>query len=145
MSSRFVHDRGCGYTYRSKLYRACTPVPNLIWSPVGSEPTKPTLPCELSVVTVPSCIRPSKRSPPPRSVDCTRTVKCSRVATWEMHWEKVVSLPRLPHWYPLSYGSALVELNLALTPLLARWCVRKSNRQVDPLAFRPSQAHVLHP
>jgi hypothetical protein len=43
------------------------------------------------------------------------------------------------------YGSALSELNSALTPLSARWCVRKSYRQVGPLGFRPGQAHVLHP
>jgi hypothetical protein len=58
-------------------------------------------------------------------------------------------LHRSPTDTPLSilsrYGSALAELNSALTPLSARWCVRKSHRQVDPLAFRPGQAHVLHP
>jgi hypothetical protein len=48
--------------------------------------------------------------------------------------------------YPAGgYGSALAELNSALTPRSARWCVRKSYRQVDPLGFRPRQAHVLHP
>jgi hypothetical protein len=41
------------------------------------------------------------------------------------------------------YGSALAELNPALTPLSARWCVQKSYQQVGPLAFRPGQAHVL--
>jgi hypothetical protein len=58
-------------------------------------------------------------------------------------------LHRSPTDTPLSilsrYGSALAELNSALTPRSARWCVRKSHRQVDPLAFRPGQAHVLHP
>jgi hypothetical protein len=43
------------------------------------------------------------------------------------------------------YGPALAELNSALIPLSARWCLRKSYRQVDPLASRPGQAHVLHP
>jgi hypothetical protein len=48
--------------------------------------------------------------------------------------------------YPAGrYGSALAKLNSALTPRSARWCVRKSYRQVDPLGFRPGQAHVLHP
>jgi hypothetical protein len=88
MSSRFVHDR------------ACTPVPNSGWSPVGRKSTEHTLPCEQSVVTVPSCIRPSKRSL--YEGNCTRTVKCSCVSKQETHWEKVVSLPPLPHWYPLS-------------------------------------------
>jgi hypothetical protein len=63
--------------------------------------------------------------------------------------ERVVAPPPLPHRYPLSflgrYDSALAELNTALTPLSARWCVRKSYRQVDPLSFRPGQAHVLRP
>jgi hypothetical protein len=46
--------------------------------------------------------------------------------------------------YPASrYGSALAELNSALTPCSARCCVWKSYRQVDPLPFRPGQAHVL--
>jgi hypothetical protein len=61
----------------------------------------------------------------------------------------VVSSPPLPHWYPAillsRYGSALDELNSALTPRSVRWCVRKSYRQVDPLGFRPGQGHVLHP
>jgi hypothetical protein len=47
--------------------------------------------------------------------------------------------------YPAGrYAFAPAELNLALTPRSARWCVRMSYRQVDPLAFRPGQAHVLH-
>jgi hypothetical protein len=62
MSSRFVQDRGSGYTYRSKLCRACTQVPISGWSPISSELTKPILPCEFSVVTVPFCIRTSKWS-----------------------------------------------------------------------------------
>jgi hypothetical protein len=46
--------------------------------------------------------------------------------------------------YPAGrYGSGLVELNSALTPRSARWCVRKSYRQVDPLGFRPGRAHIL--
>jgi hypothetical protein len=45
--------------------------------------------------------------------------------------------------YPASrYGSALAELNSALTPRSVRWCVRRSYRQVDPLVFRPGRAHV---
>jgi hypothetical protein len=58
-------------------------------------------------------------------------------------------LHRSPTDTPLSilsrYGSALAELNSALSPLSARWSVQKSYRQVDPLGFRPGQAHVLHP
>jgi hypothetical protein len=37
-------------------------------APGGDQPTEPTLPCELSVVTVSSCIRPSKRSPSQREL-----------------------------------------------------------------------------
>jgi hypothetical protein len=40
-------------------------------------------------------------------------------------------------------GSALAELNSALTPHSVGWCVRKYYRQVDPLSFRPGRAHVL--
>jgi hypothetical protein len=36
--------------------------------PGGDQPTEPILSCELSVVTVPSCIRPSKRSPSQREL-----------------------------------------------------------------------------
>jgi hypothetical protein len=32
---------------------------------------------------------------------------------------------------------------LGLTPRSARWCVRKSYRQVDPLGFRQWRAHIL--
>jgi hypothetical protein len=55
-------------------------------APDGDQPTEPTLPCELSVVTVPSCNQPSKQFPPPRR-NCTKTVKCPHVATRETHWE----------------------------------------------------------
>jgi hypothetical protein len=60
--------------------------------------------------------------------------------------ERVVSPPPLPTDTLLScwqVGSALAELNSALTPRSAGWCVRKSYRQVDPLGFRPGRAHVL--
>jgi hypothetical protein len=55
------------------------------------------------------------------------------------------SPPLIPRYPAGRYGSALAELNSALTPRSARWCVRKSYRQVDPLDFRSGQAHVLHP
>jgi hypothetical protein len=57
-------------------------------------------------------------------------------------------LHRSPTDIPLSflsrYGSSLAELNSALTPRSAGWCVRKSYRQVDPLGFRSGRAHILH-
>jgi hypothetical protein len=34
----------------------------------GDQPTEPILPCELSVVMIPSCIRSSKRSPSQREL-----------------------------------------------------------------------------
>jgi hypothetical protein len=145
MSSRFVHDRGRGYTYRSKLCRACTPVPNSGWRLVGSEPTKPTLPCELSVVTVPSCIRPSKRSPPTQwglHQNCEMP-PCGHTGVALRGWSHSHLSPTDTLYPAGRYGSTLAELNPALTPLSAGWCVRKSYRQVDPLAFRPRQAHVL--
>jgi hypothetical protein len=40
------------------------------------------------------------------------------------------------HYPAARYGSALTELNPALTPLSVRWCVQKSYRQVDPPTFR---------
>jgi hypothetical protein len=73
-------------------------------------------------------------------------VKCPRVATRVTHWEKVVSLHLSPTdtLYPAGrYGSAIAELNSALAPRPARWCVRKSYRQVDPLGFRLGRAHIL--
>jgi hypothetical protein len=60
-STGLVHDRGCGYTYRLRLRIACTPVLNSEWHLAGGRPNEPILPCELSVVTVSSCIRASKR------------------------------------------------------------------------------------
>jgi hypothetical protein len=101
----------------------------------GDQPTEPILPCELPVVTVPSCIRPSKRSPSQRELH--RNCEMPRVATRETHWEKVVSLPPPPTdtLYPAGrYGSALAELNSALTPLSVRWCVWKG--QVKSLSTR---------
>jgi hypothetical protein len=82
--------------------------------------------CELSVVTVPSCIRPSKMVPLRR--DCTGTVKCPRVATQESLWEgglTSTSPPLIPRYPAGRYGSALVELNSILTPRSARRCVCK--------------------
>jgi hypothetical protein len=38
------------------------------WHPAGVRPAEPILLCELSIVTVPSCIQPSKRSPSQREL-----------------------------------------------------------------------------
>jgi hypothetical protein len=58
------------------------------------------------------------------------------------------ALTKLPsHGYPYharNYCLALAKLNPALVPLSGRWCVWKSQWQVDPLTFRLGQAHVLH-
>jgi hypothetical protein len=95
-------------------------------APSGDQPTEPTLLCELSVLTVPSCIWPSKR--PPRRRNCTGTVKCP-VCPHSRHTERRWSHSHLSptdNLYPVGrYGSTLAELNSALTPLLARWCVWK--------------------
>jgi hypothetical protein len=53
-----------------QLCRACTPVPIPEWCSTGVRPIEPILPGELSVITVTSCIRLSKR--PPRQ--------------WGLHW-----------------------------------------------------------
>jgi hypothetical protein len=58
-------------------------------------------------------------------------------------WSDSHVFPTNTFYPPGRYGSALAELNSTLTPLSARWCVRNSYRQVDPLAFRPRQAHIL--
>jgi hypothetical protein len=128
MSSRFVHDRGHGYTYRSKLCRACTPVPNSGWRPVGSKSTEPILtPLQWGLHR-----------------NC-EMLPCGHMGVDLRGWSHS-HLSTTDTLYPAGrYGFALAEPNSALTPLSVRWCVRKSYRQVDPLAFRPGQAHVLHP
>jgi hypothetical protein len=67
----------------------------------------------------------------PRKRDRTRTVKCSRVATCMgdalgEDWLTPTSPPLIPRYPTGRYGAALAELNPALTPLSARWCVRKA-------------------
>jgi hypothetical protein len=64
-------------------------------------------------------------------------------ATHERRWSQSHLCPTDTLYPAGKYGSALVELNSALTPRSARWCVRKSYRQVDPLIFRPRRSHVL--
>jgi hypothetical protein len=115
-------------------------------APGGDQPTEPTLPCELLVVTVPSCIRSSKRSPSQRELhrNCEMP-SCGHTGDTLRGWSHSHLSPTDTLYPAGRYGSALAELNSALTPLSVRWCVRKSYRQVDPLAFRPGQAHVLHP
>jgi hypothetical protein len=95
---------------------------------------------------VPSCIRPSKRSPPQWGLhrNC-EMLPCGHTGDTLRGWSHSHLSP-IDTLYPTGrYGSELAEHNSALTPLSARWCVRKSYRQVDPLAFRSGQAHVLHP
>jgi hypothetical protein len=58
-------------------------------------------------------------------------------------WLTSTSPPLRPRYPPDRYGSVLDELNSALNPRSVRWCVRRSYRQVDPLGFRPRQAHIL--
>jgi hypothetical protein len=113
-------------------------------APDGDQPTEPTLPCELSVVTVPSCIQPSKRSPSQRELhrNCEMP-PCGHTGVALRGWS-YSHLSPTDTLYPTGrYGSALAELNSALTPRTARWCVQKSYRQVDPLGFRPGRAHIL--
>jgi hypothetical protein len=60
--------------------------------------------------------------------DGTGTMKCLRVATRESLWEgglTSTSPPLIPCYPTSRYGSALYELNSALTPRSAGWCVRK--------------------
>jgi hypothetical protein len=114
-------------------------------APGGDQLTEPTLPCKLSVVTVPSCIRPSKRSPSQRELHRNSEMPpCGHMGDTLRGWAHSHLSPTDTLYPADSYGPALAELNSALTPLSARWCVRKSYRQVDPLAFRLGQAHVLH-
>jgi hypothetical protein len=113
-------------------------------APGGDQPTEPTLPCELLVVTVPSCIRPSKRSPSQRELhrNCEMP-PCGHTRDTLRGWSHSHLSPTDTLYPTDRYGSALAELNSDLTPRSTRWCVRKSYRQVDPLGFRPRQAHVL--
>jgi hypothetical protein len=81
---------------------------------------------ELSVVTNPSCIRPSKLPPTRkgRHRNC-EMLPCGYTGVALRGWSH---LHRSPTDTPLSiltrYGSALAELNTALSPLSAGWCVR---------------------
>jgi hypothetical protein len=110
MASRFVYDRGCGYTYRSKLCRARKLVPNSGWSPIGSNSTE---------LTIPSCIRPSKRLPPARGV----ASELWNAHVWpherrtERRWSDSHLSPTDTLYLASKYGFALVELNSALNPL----------------------------
>jgi hypothetical protein len=81
---------------------------------------------ELPVVTVPSCIRPSKLPPPRkgRHRNC-EMLPCGHTGVALRGWSH---LHLSPTDTPLSilsrYGSALAELNTALSPFSAGWCVR---------------------
>jgi hypothetical protein len=118
----------------------------LVMAPDGDQPTEPTLPCELSVVTVSSCIWPSKRSPSQRELHRKCEMPpCGHTGVALRGWSHSHLSPTNTLYHAGRYGSALVEFNSALTPRSARWCVRKSYRQIEPLGFIPGQAHVLHP
>jgi hypothetical protein len=72
------------------------------WTQPGMAPgrcttDRPILPCELSVVMVPSCIRSSKRSP---SEGTTPELWNAPMWPHRSRSERVVSPPPLPHWYP---------------------------------------------
>jgi hypothetical protein len=60
--------------------------------------------------------------------------------------ERVVSLPPLPHWYPLSWQVwfCTYQAQLGPNPTLGEVvCTKRSSEKVCPLAFRPGRAHVL--
>jgi hypothetical protein len=145
MSSRFVHDRWHGYMYISnnsaeRVHLYPTRDGTQRWSANRAHPTVRTL-SSYGPILHPTL----KVTPLVEGI----VLELWNAPVWPhgRRTERVVSLPPLPHWYPLSCWQVWVlsELNSALTPLSARWCVRKSYWQVDPLAFRPGQAHVLHP
>jgi hypothetical protein len=95
----------------------------------SDEPTEPTLPCELSVVTVPSYIRPSKRHPSQRELhkNCEMP-PCGHMGDALRGWYHFDLSPTNTLYPTGRYGSALAELNSGLTPLSARWCVQKVPR-----------------
>jgi hypothetical protein len=100
---------------------------------------------ELAVVTVPPCIRPSKRSPS-RSEDNTGTVKCSRVATRETLLEGGLTStapPQIPSILPRQVWFRTCRAQHGPIPILGGVVCTMSYRQVDPLGFRPGRAHVL--
>jgi hypothetical protein len=61
--------------------------------------------------------------------------------------ERVVSLPPLPHWYPLSSWQVwfrTCRAQLGPNPTLGEVvCTKRSNEKVCPLGFRPGRAHIL--
>jgi hypothetical protein len=101
---------------------------------------------KILVVTVPSCIRPSKKLPPQKELhqNCEMPPCGHTGVALREGGLSPTSPPLIPNYLAGKYGFALAELNSALIPCLSRWCVRKSYWQVDPLAFRPRWAHVLH-
>jgi hypothetical protein len=75
-----------------------------------------------------SILHPALNNAAPLRKDGTGTVKCPHVATRESFGESGLtstSPPRITRYPPGGYGSALAELNSALTPRSAGWCVRK--------------------
>jgi hypothetical protein len=114
---------------------------------IGSHSLPPSLVRRIGPsVMVLSCIRPSKRAPSQRKLhrNCEMP-PCGHTGDALRGWSHSHLSPTDTLSPVGRYGSALAELNSALTPLLTRWGVQKSYRQVDPLAFRPGQAHVVHP
>ena len=139
-STGLVHDRGRGYTYRSKLCRACTPVPNSGWSSAGSEPTKRTLPDEHLGVTIPPCIRVSLRSPAEDHPGTVNMPPCGHTGSAQKGRDFTL-YPLTNTLYPASrYGIALARVETALSPLSARWCVRKSRVTKRPTRFQTGES-----
>jgi hypothetical protein len=100
----------------------------------------------LLVVTVPSCIRPSKRLPLKRN--CTGTVKCPRVATRVSIWGWSHS-HLSPTDTPLSswqvwYRTCRAQLDPNPT-LGGVVCTKRSSEKVCPLTFRPGRASSCPP
>jgi hypothetical protein len=72
---------------------------------------------------------------------------CNHGSPHGSHFERVVSLPPLPHWYPLScwqvwYRTCWAQLGPNPT-LGGVVCTKRSSEKVCPLGFRLGRAHIL--
>jgi hypothetical protein len=88
-----ARDWGCGYSYRSNNSAERV---HLYPTRDGarSVANRPNPPYHANSQSLRSHPASGALSDPFCEGNCTGTVKCSRVATWELHWEKVDSLPR---------------------------------------------------
>jgi hypothetical protein len=109
--------------HRSKLCRVYTPITNLEWHLTDDRPTEPTLSDEHLVVTIPSYIWVSLQS----TLGIVNMPPCGHTGNAQREEGPSPISPLIDTLYPVRrYGTTLAKHDLTLSPLLTRWCVRKS-------------------